>query len=166
MAKNFLNITNGDVLTTRLKELHYEGDFLSWREMLCEGPASEFIGSDQYFKQRKSFFSKYYNLIFEPKKFEKDLEVLENSTYTHIVLWFEYDLFCHINMIAVISLLLQKHIKLPIYLVCSGYTKKEHTLTALSELSDKQLKNHFNKKIKLTDNDLQLAHTLWKSTKS
>ncbi|SDB35582.1 hypothetical protein SAMN03097699_0872 [Flavobacteriaceae bacterium MAR_2010_188] len=157
-----LNITNGDTLTERLVEQKFEGDILTWSEMLCEGPTTEFIGTSTYFELRKKFFNDYYDLILDEEKFHIDLQKLDNTeNYDQIVLWFEYDLFCHINMLAVLSLIKQKNIDVPVYLVCSGYTEG-HTLVGLSELSDKSLKKHFDSKIKLTFDDLELGYTLWR----
>jgi hypothetical protein len=40
-----LHITNGDSLTEYLTELGFSGDFLTWQEMLCEGPTIPDINS-------------------------------------------------------------------------------------------------------------------------
>ena len=45
MSKTSLHITNGSVLTERLEELNIEGDYLTWHEMLSEGPTTEQIDS-------------------------------------------------------------------------------------------------------------------------
>ena len=65
-------------------------------------------------------------------------------------------------MLAVISLLIQKKISLPIYLVCSGFTSKEHKLTGLAELSENQLEQHYKNRILLKKQDKEMAHDLWK----
>jgi hypothetical protein len=87
------------------------------------------------------------------------LEHPEN--YDSIVLWFEYDLFCHINMLGVIKLLFQKKIDKPLYLVTSGFISGEKNLKGLSELNPTQLRTHFNDRIKLTKEDQNLAIDLW-----
>jgi len=116
-----LHITNGNVLTKQLKELDVKGDFLTWQEMLCEGPTIAHIDSPEFLKVRKAFLNTFYDIEINEKEYVEELEKLNTpETYSHIVLWFEYDLFCHINLIAVISLLHQKEIKLPLYLVCTG----------------------------------------------
>ncbi|WP_228851501.1 DUF1835 domain-containing protein [Aegicerativicinus sediminis] len=158
-----LHITNGDVLTDRLLSMGYEGDFLTWSEMLCEGPTTEFIDSESHVKLRKDFFTQFYDLVFDEEKYKIDIDKLNHpENYTEVILWFEYDLFCHINLIGVISLLRQKKIHLPIFLVSSGWIHSEKTLKGLGELNDEQLNKHFKERIKLKDEDLDLAYTLWR----
>ncbi|MEE3243855.1 MAG: DUF1835 domain-containing protein, partial [Bacteroidota bacterium] len=48
MKKNTLHITNGDSLTDRLNTLDLDGDLVIWREMLCEGPTVENVGSPEF----------------------------------------------------------------------------------------------------------------------
>ena len=89
----------------------------------------------------------------------KKLDAID--TYDEVILWFEFDLFCHINMIAAISYLIQKKRKEPLYLVCSGRVPGEKELIGLSELNDKQLISHYKNKIKLSEDDLDMAHFIW-----
>lgn len=157
-----LHITNGSSLTNNLQELNIDGDFLTWYEMLCEGPTIFQIDSDQFFKNRSTFLNTEYKIDIDAYNFKDELSKLNNiDNYTEIVLWFEYDLFCHINLIAAISLLRQKHIELPVFLVCSGRVANSTELKGLSELSQDQLLQHYNDKILLTQKDLELAETLW-----
>ncbi|WP_240640281.1 DUF1835 domain-containing protein [Mangrovimonas spongiae] len=157
-----LHITNGDIMTERLLELSIPGDILTWNEMLCEGQAIEQLDSEAHINKRKIFFNEVYGLEFEDDKFQKDIDKLNHANqYTDVILWFEYDLFCHINLMAAISLLRQKHVNLPIYLVCSGRIEGEDSLKGLGELTQSQLLNHFDNKISLNQTDLELAETLW-----
>lgn len=157
-----LHITNGNCLTTILKDLEFKGQFLTWEEMLCEGPTSSIINSDDFLKLRASFFNAYYDIDLNVNEIKDELDMLNHpENYSEIILWFEYDLFCHINMIAVITLLHQKKIDLPIYLVCSGRIEGEKSLKGLSELTEGQLKDHFKNRIRLTVNDLDLAISIW-----
>jgi len=163
MSKKILHITNGDALTDYLRELNYTHDILTWREMLCEGPTIPAF-NDEFFSIRRQFLETYYNVEDNEYNLQKDLEILDNiEQYTEIILWFEYDLFCHINMIGVISLLHQKEIKKPLYLVCSGRIKGEKNLKGLGELSPNQLDEHYHNKVQLTEEDKALAIALWRT---
>lgn len=163
MGFGVLHITNGNNLTDYLNELKIEGDFLTWQEMLCEGPTTEQIDSEVFFNLRKEFLIDFYDIEINENEFKQELEVLNHTDqFAEIVLWFEYDLFCHINMIAVISMLHQKKAKLPIYLVCSGRVKGEKEFKGLAELTPEQLRNHYENKIKLSDEDINLMSSLWR----
>lgn len=164
MEKKLLHITNGDVMTDKIAKLDIPGDVIVWREMLSEGPTMVDIGADEFFEMRANFLLEHYNISKERynEDFVKEIEKLSTiNNYDEIVLWFEFDLFCHLNMLAAISFLVQNKKKTPVYLVCSSRLPGEEKLQNLSNLDLKQLKKHFECRISLTDNDLQLAHTVW-----
>lgn len=163
MTKNTLHITNGSSLTTILEKEAINGDILTWHEMLCEGPTQKQINAPEFFEIRKAYLEKIYEIEYDVEKIETEFNKLNNiSKYTEIVLWFEYDLFCHINLIAAISLIKQNNIKLPLYLVCSGRVEGEKDLKGLAELTPKQLLNHYATKIKLTVDDIATAQKAWR----
>ena len=162
MSKLPLHITNRTALTTILNKLNVEGEKLTWQELLCEGPTTELVDSKEFLDLRKSFFEKFYDIELEEEQIKTEIDKLNHpDNYSEIILWFEYDLFCHINMIAVISLIHQKKIELPIYLVCSGRVKDSKNLKGLSELSSDQLMQHYKNKVLLNDVDIDIATTVW-----
>ncbi|WP_406683698.1 DUF1835 domain-containing protein [Seonamhaeicola sp. MEBiC1930] len=162
MKQNQLHITNGDVLTNYLNDSGYQGSILTWHEMLCEGPTKVDITSEEFFNVRADFFDKTYNVDLDIDAFKNEISKLDSvKNVSEIVLWFEYDLFCHINLVAVISLIKQKKIKLPISLVCSGRVSGSKNLKGLSELSSEQLTHHYKNRIKLNYEDIELAETIW-----
>ena len=162
MTNQTLHITNGGSLTNYLKELDFRGDFLTWHEMLCEGPTVENINSDEFLAVRKSFLNEHYEVDIDEYEYKNELDKLDKlEDYSEIILWFEYDLFCHINMVAVISLLHEKAEDIPISLVCSGRIPGETSLKGLSELSPDQLDQHFTDRIQLSQKDIELALNVW-----
>ncbi|XMO86279.1 DUF1835 domain-containing protein [Algibacter sp. AS12] len=163
MNKYPLHITNGDHLNKYLNELEIVGEKLVWQEMLCEGPTKQAIHSKEHIELRRQFFNDFYNveLDLEQVDFVLNEQLANTERYSEIVLWFEYDLFCHINMIAVISLLQYKKIDLPLYLVCSGRVPGSKTLKALTELNTEQLLEHYKNKIALNKSDIDIATTVW-----
>ena len=164
MTKQVLHITNGNVLTEYLRELDFTDDILTWQEMLCEGPTVPAIGSDDFFNVRSQFLKEHYDIEVNIEELKSELSKLDQADkYSEIHLWFEYDLFCHINLLGVINLLHQKEIKKPLYLICSGRIKGEKNLKGLGELSPEQLLNHYHKRILLSKEDKELAITLWRT---
>ena len=163
MNNQTLHITNGSVLTNTLLELNFEGDIITWQEMLCEGPTFVDIDSEAFYKTRKAFFASVYQLELDVAQFKAELSKLNAiEKYSEIILWFEYDLFCHINMIGVINILIQKKIDRPLYLVCSGRVRGSKNLMGLSELNSNQLIKHYENRIRLKEDDIKLAETLWR----
>lgn len=164
MNENCLHITNGNSLTDYLRELNFTEDILTWQEMLCEGPTIPAIDSDAFFELRAEFLKNYYDIEVDTDELQKELSKLDNvENYSEINLWFEYDLFCHINLLGVINLLHQKNIDKPLYLICSGRVEGEKSLKALTELSPEQLKAHYDDRILLKQEDIDLAIALWRT---
>lgn len=165
MSSKILHITNGGSLTDYLHKLDIASpdNTITWHEALCVGPTIEDVASNEFIDKRKAFLESFYNITLSRKEMTLELNKLDHiSEFTEIVLWFEYDLFCHINMVAVISLLEQKGIFLPIYLVCSGRVEGEKGLKGLPELNPEQLANHYQNKVKLNVDDIALARKVWK----
>lgn len=164
MEENILHITNGDDLSEQIINLNLPGDVITWREMLCEGPASMDVGDENFVLLRKTFLLDKYK-ITEEKYQEEFLEELVKlaaiNNYDEVVLWFEFDLFSHMNMLALISFLLQNKKSGPYTLVCSRKLKGEKEMNPLSQLSEKNLKEHYKQRIPLTDEDIQTAQLIW-----
>lgn len=164
MSAAILHITNGDSTTNYLKSVKFTGDFITWREMLCEGKTTTDVGSESFWKNRFDFFKTSYNV--SKKKFIdftlKEYRNLCNKKESkEIVLWFEYDLFCQINMLAVISWLKTHRKEHHISLVCSGKIKGSNKLKALRELTENQIHQHYKNRIDLTQDDIEYADYIW-----
>lgn len=164
MSSSILHITNGDSTTNYLKKLHFSGDFITWREMLCEGKTTIDVGSETFWKNRFTFFKTSYNV--SKKKFIdftlKEYRNLCNKKESkEIVLWFEYDLFCQINMLAIISWLKTYRKGYHISLVCSGKIKGAKKLKRLSNLTENQIHQHYKNRIDLTQDDIEYADYIW-----
>ncbi|WP_417888005.1 DUF1835 domain-containing protein [Zunongwangia sp.] len=159
-----LHIIHGDSLADNFSKLALEGEKIIWREMLCEGPTSEEVGTDAFFKMRQDFLKEYYGVSNEDYQHGfvdefKRFQAIED--YDHIVLWFEFDLFCHINLLAAVYYFTNFKKQVPVYLVCSKKLKGEKSLTPLSHLNTAHLLQHFKQKILLTEKDLEVSNFMW-----
>jgi hypothetical protein len=65
------------------------------------------------------------------------------------------------NMLALISFLLQNKKNGPFSLVCSRKLKGEEEMAPLSQLSPNNLKQHYDHRIPLTNEDIQTAQLIW-----
>tara|TARA_R110002049_G_scaffold202967_4_gene373477 strand:+ start:2202 stop:3143 length:942 start_codon:yes stop_codon:yes gene_type:complete len=162
MSKEPLHITNGTNLTNYLNELEIVGEKLTWEEMLCEGPTTEHIDSAEFLDLRKTFFNDFYDIDLETDKILIELEKLNHpENYSEIVLWFDFDLFCYINMVAVITLIQQQKMELPIYFVQAKSIDGSKLIKGTPERNTQQLLTKYKKKTKLNDQDIELASTIW-----
>ncbi len=161
---SILHITNGDSFTGILNTLNIKGDVITWREMLCEGKTTEDVGSESFWKTRFDFLNKSYNVTkkhFIEKTLKEYRSLCNHKKQDQIVLWFEYDLFCQINMLAVISWLKQHRPYAEVSVVCSGKEDDTDKLYGLSELSKAQLLTHYQNKTILTKDDIEYAAYVW-----
>ena len=159
-----LHITNGDAFTQRLQGLQVKGDIITWREMLCEGKTETNVGSESFWKTRFDFLHKNYNVSkswFVEKTLKEYRSLCNHKQQDQIILWFEYDLFCQINMLAVISWLKTNRRHAEISLICSGNEDNTEKLYGLSELSDEQLLKRFDNRTVLTQDDIEYADYVW-----
>ncbi len=162
--KSLLHITNGDSFTERLKTLPLKGDIITWREMLCEGKTLSNVGSESFWKTRFEFLNKNYKISkswFVEKTLKEYRSLCNHKQQDRIVLWFEYDLFCQINMLAVISWLKTHRRHAEIALICSGDEDDSDKMYGLNELSDEQLLKLYENKAVLTQDDIEYADYVW-----
>lgn len=164
MKNSILHITNGDCTTNYLQKLKFTGEFITWREMLCEGKTTTDVGSEVFWKNRFEFFKTSYKV--SKQKFinytvKEYRNLCNKKEQKEIVLWFEHDLFCQINMIAVISWLKRFRKGYDISLVCSGKIKGSSKMHSLPELSEEQINEHYKNKIELTQDDIEYADYIW-----
>ena len=164
MQPSILHITNGDSTTNYLQKLQYKGEFITWREMLCEGKTSIDVGSESFWKTRFDFFKSSYKVSKE-KFIELTVKEYRNLCQTknqkEIVLWFEHDLFCQVNMLAIISWLKRYRKNEKITLVCSGDVEGSERRLGLSELNKEQIQSHFENRVELTQDDIEYADYIW-----
>ncbi|WP_435625778.1 DUF1835 domain-containing protein [Flagellimonas sp.] len=161
---SLLHITNGDSFTSRLKTLDLKGDIITWREMLCEGKTLCNVGSESFWKTRFEFLNKNYKVSkswFVEKTLKEYRSLCNHKQQDQIVLWFEYDLFCQINMLAVISWLKTHRRHADISLVCSGKEDESDKLYGLNEISDEKLLSLYQNRISLTQDDIEFADYVW-----
>ncbi|CAM3378686.1 DUF1835 domain-containing protein [Zobellia roscoffensis] len=161
---SLLHITNGDSFTDRLKSLKIKGDIITWREMLCEGKTLTNVGSESFWKARFEFLNKNYKVSkswFIEKTLKEYRSLCNHKQQDEIVLWFEYDLFCQVNMIAVLSWLKTNRKYAQVSLVCSGKEDSTDKMYSLNDLNDDQLQELYKKKVELTQDDIEYADYVW-----
>lgn len=161
---SLLHITNGDNFTEKLKSLKLTGDIITWREMLCEGKTLTSVGSESFWKTRFEFLNKNYKVSkswFIEKTLKEYRSLCNHKQQDEIVLWFDYDLFCQVNMLAVLSWLKTHRKYAHISLVCSGKEDETDNMYGLHDLDEAQLLHRYENKIELTQDDIEYADYVW-----
>lgn len=163
-----LHILNGDATRPEFEKAGIAGEILIWREMLVEGPTVAPILSAEWFRLRRRFVQVLYadNNPHAYDKAETELRRLAQSAkqFTEIVLWFEYDLFCQINLIAALSAL--KELGVPaqrISLVCPGEHAEIEDFRGLGQLRAAHFTPLYAERVSLNPTSLHFADRVYQA---
>ncbi|WP_208506173.1 DUF1835 domain-containing protein [Roseivirga sp. E12] len=162
-----LHILNGDSTLHQFKNSGIEGNTYVWRDVLSEGPVNAEFGSDSFWTERDRFMSTQYQLkngqylkgvVSSFKAMEESLSDLDE-----IVLWFEYDLFCQINMVALIHWLHGKNLNCTVSLVCPGKIDESDRLFGLGEIAADQYPQLFDTRLKLGSREFEFCSDVYEA---
>lgn len=137
-SMKYLHILNGDATYDLFRKTALAGDTLVWREILCEGPTVVEVGSDAYWKVRGDYLISHFpeGAKAHLAQFQKELSATDLRSYDEVVLWFEHDLFCQINLLAVLNWLKESQaIKQQCSWVRVDQLKDYRELTGLGEIN-------------------------------
>ena len=160
------NILNGDALAHSFPDAKIEGGIIVVREALMDGDLSGDNLNDFWRSRAKyhgSTEAEYHSGV--AKEFEKIINAPDNAEFN---LWFEYDLFCQVNMWFVISIINSLSIKKKVYAVYTSYLDRndKQFWNGFGQATSSELKICFAERIPLNDNDLQFGQDLWAAYKS
>jgi hypothetical protein len=156
-----LHILNGDATLFVFNQTKIEGDTLVWREILADGPVSKI----NLWELRSDWISKTFgeNPANYQQKVITEAEKLKHiEQYDEVILWFEYDLTCQINLIYILSIINSTYRKdSSISLICPETIEGMPNFRGLGELNPTQLEELLSQKVKLQKIDLELAAEAW-----
>ena len=160
------NILNGDSLAYSFPDAKIEGDTIVFREALIDGNLSGNNLQD-FWKSRAQYIgvpkTDYNSKVV--KEFEKIINAPDNSEFN---LWFEYDLFCQVNMWFVISVISSLPIKKRVFAVYTSYLDKtsKQFWNGFGQANSDELKVCYANRIPLGDADVNLGQELWQTYKN
>lgn len=165
-----LHILNGDSTRNKFQNTGIDGDTYVWKEVLSEGPVDPEFGSPDFWNKREKFMSKEFELAENEYKqvgqepFEKIASSIDK--YDEVVLWFEYDLFCQVNMIALIHWLGNTNHSGTISLICVGVIDESDKLYALGEINTEAYSQLFETRLKLGSREFDYATDVYEAFSS
>ncbi|HEY0433560.1 MAG TPA: hypothetical protein VGC95_06785 [Chitinophagaceae bacterium] len=160
------NILNGDSLASGFSETMLEGEVIVVREALIDGNLSG-DNLHNFWQSRAKYLglteAEYHNNVVA--EFEKLINAPADSEFN---LWFEYDLFCQVNMWFVISVINSLAIKRKVYAVYSSHLARnsEQFWNGFGPAKPAELIVCFQNRISLNDADLQFGQDLWAAYKN
>ena len=160
------NILNGDALAHSFSEAKIQGTVVVFREALIEGDLSGNSLND-FWRSRARHHEvseeDYHQQIVN--EVEKILTAPDNSEFD---LWFEYDLFCQVNMWCMISIINGLAIEKKVYAVYTSHLDKssDQFWNGFGPADSEELNFCFTNRIALNENDLHLGNELWNAYKT
>lgn len=161
----YLHVLNGDATLRLFDKSGLPGNKMIWREVLAEGRVPETIGAESFWEVRSSFFESFFDT--EEQQYHKltveEFEKVEAfSEYQEITLWFEYDLFCQLNMMALLSWFAQQPLgDIQLSLVCIGELPGYDKMVGLGEIDPALYPSLFENRQILQRTDLDFAQEFW-----
>ncbi|PWJ44455.1 DUF1835 domain-containing protein [Sediminitomix flava] len=166
MKQTTLHILNGDSTAEIFKQTAIEGDICVCREVLCDGPLSKKLFDRPFWEMRSNFFQDYFEvdaLEYVAKSSETFKNLHHINDYQQVYLWFEYDLFCQMNMLAVLAFIAENLKEgVSLQLICTGYDESENKWKTLSDFSPKAYSKLMSNSLEISMADLQLISRVWK----
>jgi len=160
------HILNGDALTDRFLATGLPGEVIVAREAFIDGDLSGDT-LQEFWKVR----AKNWNETFENYKtkvadeYEKILQAPADSEFN---LWFEYDLFCQVNLWFTLHLLHSSGKSKNVYAVYSSHLSKEdpNFWSSYGSATPEDLKTCFTQRTALTEADFNFGNELWLAYKN
>ncbi len=156
-----MHVLPGDSLVETFEATKIGGEVIVFRECLIDGDVFAETLED-FWEIRASYLDdafpdpdKSYNSHAKPE-FEKILNAAESAT---INLWFEYELFCQVNLWFCLFLL--RDSGADIYRVEPAVRKADDLWLGFGGLSEHELENCFSQRKKLSPGDVMLGSQLW-----
>lgn len=134
MKETILNITNGDSAVQVMKAGDIPGTFLSWRDVLHEGPVPAEISLDALSDVRAKFIAErgWGDFIQIRRDFEERDQALHDfHAYSKVRLWFEHDLYDQLQLLQILDAFSGKSLgEVDLTLICTdqylGMIDPEH----------------------------------------
>lgn len=159
-----LHIHNGDSSAGTARE-SIPGQHFAWREALVCGPAPAGLDGVEWRQIRADHLTNAYDLKYEDC--ERDLreqeEVLQKfRDHEEVILWFEHDLFCQVNLLFLLNWFAQQQPgKTKLSLICIDEFPGIEDFRGLGQLTTEQLASLLPRRREITADQFALAVQAW-----
>lgn len=165
-----LHIHNGDAAAGVAKQSTIPGEHFAWREALIEGPTPADVSPAEWRKLRADHLSDSYEI--DPIETENGLEAQEEKLTSYldhdeVVLWFEHDLFCQINLLYLLDWFAQRELGTTrLSLIFIGQFPGLPNFRGLGELTPDQMASLFPGRHEVSTAEFNLAEAAWAAYRS
>ena len=158
-----VHVLPGDALAGEFKKTNIKGDVIVCRECLIVGPVDAET-TQKFWDERAAFILAEYgeDAIIYHETVADELERLADvESGSEVNLWFEYELFCSVNLWFSLSML--KGSDAMVYRVEPNVLAPQHRWKGFGELKPADLAKCLKDRNELTAEDLKLGADLWQA---
>ena len=156
-----IHVLPGDAQVEEFGKTGIEGEVVVCREALIDGDVRA-ESLEEFWRVREEFLGNTYP---ESEVTYRELVVSEFEKLLHLKsdaevnLWFEYELFCQVNMWFCVWLL--RDTKATLFRVAPILQRKDHAWDGFGGMSAEGLNACYTERLKFSKNDIQLGSELW-----
>lgn len=165
-----LHILNGEATETILAQTAIPGERFSFRDALISGPTPADVNEAEWRKIRANHLSASYDV--DVAECERDFARQDGifasfAEHEEVVLWFESDLFCQVNMLYVLDWFARRETgNTKLTLICIGQFPGRPNFRGLGELNPEEQASLFDKRNGVSDAEFELACSAWQAYRS
>jgi len=160
-----LHIHNGDSSANIAKASSLPGEHFAWRESLITGPTAAQVSGDEWRSVRARHLSEAYGVDLQECErglLDQERKLSSFEEHEEVVLWFEHDLFCQINLLYLLNWFAQQDtVNTNLSLICIGQFPGKENFRGLGELNAEQMASLFPARKQVTSAQLELAERAW-----
>jgi hypothetical protein len=158
-----LHVTNGETVVETMRELRLPGDYLSWIDVLHDGPVP-LQTSSQLARTRAEFIASVgwdsYERVLQSFT-ERDATLNAHAEDDEIVLWFEHDLFDQLQLIQILDRLRKTELRAKLSIICIDRFPGVENFLGLGQLTAAQLDSLTPMRRPVTPAQLELGRAAW-----
>ena len=155
------HVLPGDAQVNDFRETGIEGEVLICREALIDGDVSGDT-LEEFFNNRAAFVNEFSGdqpFLYKANVASQFRRLLKAIDRDEVNLWFEYELFCAVNMWFCLSLLHGSGAD--IYRVSPSHLNYDDRWNGFANTNPEILSQCFENRVKLDDSDVRLGTQLW-----
>ena len=134
------------------------------------GPTPSNLSSEEWIETRAKHLTEAYGLDLEECRnnaLKQEATQRRFREHEEVVLWFEHDLFCQINLIYLLDWFSKQSLaKTRLSLICIDEFPGVEDFRGLGQLTGAQLASLFDKRQRVTDSELTVARQAWAAYRS
>lgn len=157
------HVLPGDAQVEEFRKTGLEGELIVFRDVLITGPIDH-APAEEFWDRRARFVLSEYGedeIVFQEKVADELLKLSDVNEGDEVFLWFEYELFCSVNMWFCLD---QLHDSLAeIFRIAPGNVSPDDVWKGFGDHAAKDLSSCFESRIQFGKKDIEIGKRLWRA---